>query len=107
MTREQFISLLNSPGTLNLKVIQDLEELTEQYPYFQNAHMLLAKQYHGHQNIKYENYLRKAAAYAPDRDVLFRLIHPPVTEEIHLEKKRMTYQNMFTHHIYQNKMKVL
>ena len=85
MTRDQFISLLNSPDTLNLKMVEDLEEITRQYPYFQNAHLLLAKQYHGHQNIKYENYLKKAAAYAPDREVLYNLIHHPVTSEIHLD----------------------
>jgi hypothetical protein len=93
MTKEQFISLLRSPSTLNLQAIEELEEITERYPYFQNGHMLLAKQYHGHQNIKYENYLRKAAAYAPNRDILYRLIQLPVTNEVHLEKE----QTLSTH----------
>jgi hypothetical protein len=85
MTREEFISLIRSPETLNLKAISELEDITERYPYFQNAHLLLAKQYHGHQNIKYESYLRKAAAYAPDRERLYDLINTPVTTEIHME----------------------
>ncbi len=86
MTREEFIALIRSPETLNLKAVNELEDITERYPYFQNAHLLLAKQYHGHQNIKYESYLRKAAAYAPDRKILYDLIHTPVTTEIHMER---------------------
>lgn len=85
MTKQQFIELLKSPSTLDLSAVSGLEEISKQYPYFQNAHLLLAKQYHGHQSIKYDSYLRKAAAYAPDREVLLHLIQTPVTQEIHLE----------------------
>lgn len=92
MTREEFIALIRSPETLNLKAVKELEDITERYPYFQNAHLLLAKQYHGHQNIKYESYLRKAAAYAPDREVLYDLINTPVTTEIHMERSGETEQ---------------
>lgn len=87
MTKDEFIALIKSPETLNLKAITELEDITRRYPYFQNAHLLLAKQYHGHQNIKYESYLRKAAAYAPDRELLYELIHTPVTTEIHMERE--------------------
>jgi len=74
MTKEQFITLLRNPSNINLNLIKDMEEITERFPYFQNAHMLLAKQYHGHENIRYESHLRKASAYATDRRILYNLI---------------------------------
>ncbi len=86
MTKEQFTSLLRNPSTINLTMVKGLEEITERFPYFQNAHLLLAKQYQGHQNIRYESYLRKAAAYAPDRRVLYELIHLEPQEVIHMVK---------------------
>ena len=64
MTKEQFIQLLRTPATINLNLVSELEDITERFPYYQNAHLLLAKQYHGHENIRFESYLRKASAYA-------------------------------------------
>lgn len=87
MTKEQFITLLQSPATINLNLIKGLEEITERFPYFQNAHLLLAKQYQGHQNIRYESYLRKAAAYASDRKVLYELINMEPGKVIHMERQ--------------------
>jgi hypothetical protein len=84
MTREQFHELLHTPATIRLNLIRDLEEITGQYPYFHNAHLLLAKQYKGHENIRFEGYLRKASAYAPDRTVLFDIIHQEPETVIHI-----------------------
>jgi hypothetical protein len=83
MTREQFHQLLYNPSTIDLNMVAELEDVTQRFPFFHNAHILLTKQYHGHQNIRYENYLRKAAAYAPDRTRLFRLIREEPVRVIH------------------------
>lgn len=85
MTKEQFIQLLRKPATINLNLVSELEDITERFPYYQNAHLLLAKQYQGHENIRFESYLRKASAYAPDRTVLYRLIKEEIPEIIHME----------------------
>jgi hypothetical protein len=85
MTKEQFIQLLRTPATINLNLVSELEDITERFPYYQNAHLLLAKQYQGHENIRFESYLRKASAYAPDRTVLYRLIKEEIPEVIHME----------------------
>lgn len=85
MTKEQFIQLLRTPATINLNLVSELEDITERFPYYQNAHLLLAKQYHGHENIRFESYLRKASAYAPDRTVLYRLIKEEIPEVIHMK----------------------
>jgi hypothetical protein len=84
MTRDQFNRLLRNPATIDLNFISDLEEITRRFPYFSTAHILLAKQYHGHENIKYESHLRKASAYAPDRSILFHLIKQVPDEVIHI-----------------------
>lgn len=84
MTKEQFNNLLRNPSTINLNLIKDLEEITDRFPYFQNAHLLLAKQYHGHENIRYESYLRKASAYSPDRTLLYNLIKLEPSDIIHM-----------------------
>ncbi|HMT29303.1 MAG TPA: hypothetical protein PKD91_08500 [Bacteroidia bacterium] len=84
MTKEQFTSLLKNPSTINLNLIKGLEEITERFPYFQNAHLLLAKQYHGHENIRYESYLRKASVYATDRELLYQLIKSEPESVIHM-----------------------
>lgn len=85
MTREQFIGMLRSPAVIDLNRVRDLEDITVQFPYFQNAHLLLARQYYGHENIRYDSHLKKASAYAPDRRVLYNLIHLPATDVVHME----------------------
>lgn len=84
MTKEQFIQIVKSPSTINLNLVRGLEEITERFPYFQTAHLLLAKQYHGHENIRFESYLRKAAIYAADRTMLYRLIKEEPAAVIHM-----------------------
>lgn len=53
---------------------EELMELTELYPWFQTAHVLLCKadQVAGHH--AYEQHLKKAAVYSLDRERLYRLI---------------------------------
>jgi hypothetical protein len=90
MTREQFNRLLRHPSKIDLNFISDLEEITRRFPYFTNAHILLAKQYHGHENIKYESHLRKASAYAPDRTLLYNLIKQEPDEVIHIPSPKQS-----------------
>lgn len=88
MTKEQFITILRKPATINLNQVKGLEDIAERFPYFQNAHLLLAKQYHGHENIRFENYLRKASAYASNRKMLYDLIKLETAEVIHVNEKQ-------------------
>ena len=96
MTKEQFINLIRKPSTINLNLIGDLEDIAVRFPFFQNAHLLLAKQYHGHENIKYEGYLRKASAYAPNREKLYSLIKEYPLEVIHIGENENTTEAIQT-----------
>jgi len=77
--------MLKSPSVIDLNRVKDLEDIAEQFPYFQNVHLLLARQYYGHENIRYESYLKKAAIYASDRKMLYNLIRLPATEVLHMQ----------------------
>jgi tetratricopeptide (TPR) repeat protein len=74
MNLEQFNGFLNSPATLNAQSLPLLTELVKEYPYFQTAQVLLAKNLHNEKNIRYNAQLKIAAAYSTDRKKLFELI---------------------------------
>ncbi len=74
MNLEQFNGFLNSPATLNGQSLSLLTELVKEYPYFQTAQVLLAKNLHNEKNIRYNAQLKIAAAYSIDRKKLYELI---------------------------------
>jgi hypothetical protein len=59
-----------------------LKELVKDFPYFQTAHLLLAKSLHNQGSIHYNEQLKITAAYASDRKVLHKLITAVETPEI-------------------------
>jgi len=75
MNLEQFNGFLNSPATLNAQSLPLLTELVKEYPYFQTAQILLAKNLHNEKNIRYNAQLKIAAAYSADRKKLYELIN--------------------------------
>ena len=75
MNLEQFNGFLNSPAALNGQSLPLLTELVKEYPYFQTAQILLAKNLHNEKNIRYNAQLKIAAAYSADRKRLFELIN--------------------------------
>ncbi len=75
MNLEQFNGFLNSPATLNGQSLPLLTELVKEYPYFQTAQLLLAKNLHNEKNIRYNAQLKIAAAYSADRKKLYELIN--------------------------------
>ena len=75
MNLEQFNGFLNTPATLNGQSLPLLSELVKEYPYFQTAQILLAKNLHNEKNIRYNAQLKIAAAYSTDRKKLYKLIN--------------------------------
>jgi tetratricopeptide (TPR) repeat protein len=75
MDYRQFMKLLQSGNEPGIESIQALEEYSNEFPYFQTAHLLLVKSMHDHQHVRFEKQLKKAAAYAGDRKFLYELIH--------------------------------
>ena len=78
MKRENIIAFVHDPTKLDQSSLTELEELVDTYPWFQTAHLLVAKNHHNIDSIKFHEVLRDSAAYAGDRTVLYHLIHKPV-----------------------------
>ena len=75
MKRENIIGYLKDPGRLDQSTLPEVEELVDSYPYFQTAWMLLARNHHNMDSVKFHDTLRSAAAFAGDRTVLYHLVH--------------------------------
>ena len=80
MKRENIIAFVHDPSKLDQSSLGELEELLDTYPWFQTAHLLVAKNHHNIDSIKFHEVLRDSAAYAGDRTILYHLIHSPAIE---------------------------
>ncbi|MCD4664088.1 MAG: tetratricopeptide repeat protein [Bacteroidales bacterium] len=85
MKRQQFIDYVKSPEKLNTESIRLLDDLVIDYPYCQTADILLTLILYKENNIKYNNQLKIASAYAADRKTLKQLINS-ISRNEHLSK---------------------
>lgn len=75
MNVEDFTYLLKNPNKVVTPIqTNQLEEILEEYPYFQAARALHLKGLKNLNSYKYNNALKITAAYTADRDVLFNFI---------------------------------
>lgn len=75
MNVEDFTYLLQNPDKVVTPIqTKQLEEVLEEYPYFQAARALHLKGLKNLNSFKYNNALKLTAAYTADRDVLFDFI---------------------------------
>ncbi|MBC7451505.1 MAG: hypothetical protein H7259_08455 [Cytophagales bacterium] len=75
MNKQRYIALLQNPSSLSKEDIPDLEELIAQFPYCQNAYVLLAKIQSDNGNMHAAKLSRKAALYTSDRNKLKNLLN--------------------------------
>lgn len=76
MDREHFTRLIQEPVRVQRDDIADLKAMTERYPWFSAAHLLLAVGEHRQGDVLFDEQLRTSAAHLPSRAVLFDLVHP-------------------------------
>lgn len=74
MQKEELTNLLQHPETLAVSQIDSIKNLIEEYPYFQSLRALHLKGLKNTDSFKYNNTLKKTAAYTTDRSVLFDFI---------------------------------
>jgi hypothetical protein len=74
MSPEKFNRYLKDPSLLTNLTVRELSIMVEEFPYFQVARMLLARNLYNTQSDAYSASLRLAAAYAGDRSKLKILI---------------------------------
>jgi hypothetical protein len=77
MNRNDFLNLIESNLPVSNRLIGEVYELLDIFPYFQSAHMLLLKTLHNNADVKFENQLRNSAIHIGDREVLYWLLNPP------------------------------
>jgi hypothetical protein len=79
MNRQQFYTYLENPHSLNEESLRHLLEVVNEYPFFQAGRMLLVKNLHLIDHIRFNQELKIAAAHIPDRRQLFLLVQsaPP------------------------------
>lgn len=76
MNKQRYIALLKNPSELTKEDIPDITELIDQFPYCQNAHILLAKIQTEIGSMHAAKLTRKAALYTSDRTKLKKLLQP-------------------------------
>ena len=66
--------LISKPDAINGRQTLELETVLEQFPYFQPARALHLKGLYNQNSFRYNQELKKTAAYTTDRSVLFEFI---------------------------------
>ncbi|MCK9255270.1 MAG: hypothetical protein GX793_03800 [Bacteroidales bacterium] len=93
MNKEQFIKYCSDFSLLNSKSLEDISALIEEFPYFQTARILYAKNLNVLQDVRFENKLRNNIVYIPDRKhlaYLMNLKNLPINENQELEVKELS-----------------
>ena len=67
----EFNDILSRPDKIKKSELQGLQQITQEYPYFQVAHYLNLKGLKKRRSFKYNDHLKKTAAYTTDRALLF------------------------------------
>ena len=71
---DNLIKYIQNPQQISSKDIVKLDGLLQEFPYYQTAQLLITKGLLNTDSIRYNQQLKKSAAYALDRKQLFRLI---------------------------------
>jgi hypothetical protein len=86
MSREEFLNMMDGRIPAERTVIGELSGLTELFPWFQGAHLLLLKALKDSGDFRFDTQLRTSAVYISDREHLYyylrdagKNIFPPVT----------------------------
>ncbi len=74
MNLQQFIGFVDNPMLLSNSSTPMMEDVVREFPYFQAAHLLYAKNLSNTGSIHYNTKLKIAAAYSADRKKLYELM---------------------------------
>jgi len=74
MNREQFIKYSTDFSLLDNKSLEEIKNLLDEFPHFQSAWILYAKNLSILKDVRFESKLKTASVHVPDRRVLSRII---------------------------------
>jgi hypothetical protein len=69
--------MIENTSPVSSRMISEVYELIDIFPYFQSAHLLLLKGLYSLADVKFENQLRHSAIHIGDREVLYWLLKTP------------------------------
>ncbi|WP_430813312.1 tetratricopeptide repeat protein [Carboxylicivirga sp. RSCT41] len=96
MKKTEFFDLVAEPALLNEESLPALNEIVEEFPWFQTGRMLLIKNLHTIEHLRFNGELKHSAAFIADRKRLFELIHnhpvPSVEEKNEVEPVQETIE---------------
>jgi len=67
MNKDEFIEFIKHPEALDQQSLKAIEKLTDDFPFCQSAELLFAINLFRINDVRFDNILRKASAYATDR----------------------------------------
>lgn len=70
----EFSKILSNPSAISKGQTRDLDQVIEEHPYFQAAHFLRLYALKKQRSFRYNDSLKKTAAYTTDRELLFNYI---------------------------------
>ncbi len=72
----------------------ELEAIIQKFPYFQQAHILLAKKYQQEKSPKFDEQLQLAVLYAQDRELLFSIFNDNETTSAQIRPATTAYNEV-------------
>ena len=74
MNREQFLKYVTDFSTLDKQSLEELKLIIKEFPHFQIAWILYAKNLYNVKDVRFKNKLKLAAIHVSDRKILKRII---------------------------------
>jgi len=90
MNRNDFLNMIENIVPVSPRMISEVYELIDIFPYFQSAHLLLLKGLYNNADVKFENQLKHSAIHIGDREVLYWMLKtktPVVSIRTYVEEK--------------------
>ncbi len=93
MNKENFTKYATDFSLLDEKSLDEIKAILDEFPHFQSAWILYAKNLHKLKDVRFENKLKLAATYVPDRRILKRLLndtYKPLKKDIYSLKETLS-----------------
>ncbi|QCX37820.1 hypothetical protein FF125_04980 [Aureibaculum algae] len=88
MNISEFTSLLDTKRSITIEQTNAIEDILENYPYFQAARMIHLKGLKNQHSFKYNSALKSTAAYTTNRTVLFDFITANTLDNSNIIEKK-------------------
>lgn len=75
MNRDELIGVMCNPATIDRKMVNEIDELIENYPYFQSAYILSLKGLNNLHDLLFDNRLHEKAIYVTNRELLYHFLN--------------------------------